>query len=238
MKANGTGVAEGLTTGVADKRPSGPTEKTSIELVLAFVVTSSLLPSGVKPTWPGEVRKNGGSLFANPSERAEPEIGTRRLPRIQKPCTIPVPPELSTYTSRSRTATLAGNWPPEETMLLSCRRSPCTRNDVTVSLPALTAISVCPPSARASEPWEARWSDSAPGAATPPRPPVGYVPASVRRPSDPRSKTSIWLPLGSFVCTNTTPPRPPWWPCASADWAPTRASAATAARMARAGRIM
>src|SRR5436190_15661086 len=83
VKAKGTGVADGLTTGVADRRPSGPTEKTSIELVLAFVVTSSLLPSGVKPTWPGAVRKFGGSLFANPSDRADPGIATSRLPRIR-----------------------------------------------------------------------------------------------------------------------------------------------------------
>src|SRR5438094_2135254 len=83
VKAKGTGVADGLTTGDADRRPSEPTWKTSIELVLAFVVTSSSLPSGVKPTWPGEVRKNGGSPFARPSDRAEPGIGTSRLPRIQ-----------------------------------------------------------------------------------------------------------------------------------------------------------
>ena len=50
VNANGTGVADGFATGAAESRPSGPTSKTSIVLVLAFVVTISFRPSGVKPT--------------------------------------------------------------------------------------------------------------------------------------------------------------------------------------------
>ena len=69
----------------------------SIELVLAFVVTSSFEPSGVKATSPGDIRKFGGSPLASPSERAESSIGLSCPWRpSQKPCTIPVPPELST----------------------------------------------------------------------------------------------------------------------------------------------
>src|SRR5262249_59532560 len=75
VNANGTGVADGFTTGEAERRPSGPTSKTSIELVLAFVVTSSLPPSGVKPTCPGAVRKFGGAVFASPSVPAGPGLG-------------------------------------------------------------------------------------------------------------------------------------------------------------------
>ena len=96
VNANGTGVADGLTTGAADSLPSLPTAKTSIALVLAFVVTSSLLPSGAKPTWPGEVRKFGGSPLASPSERADAEIGVNPWRLRRKPCTVPAPPALST----------------------------------------------------------------------------------------------------------------------------------------------
>jgi hypothetical protein len=46
-------------------------------LRLALVVAISFCPSGVKPTWPGEVRKFGGSALANPSERLEPSSGRR-----------------------------------------------------------------------------------------------------------------------------------------------------------------
>ena len=101
VNANGTGVAEGLTTGVADNRPSRPTRKTSIALPLALVVTISSRPSGVNPTWPGDVRKNGGSEFARPSVRAESGIGCSPPSSIRNPCTVPVPPESSTYTSSS-----------------------------------------------------------------------------------------------------------------------------------------
>src|SRR5436305_9631859 len=86
VKANGTGVADGFATGLADRSPPGPTWKTSIVLPLAFVVTISWRPSGVKPTWPGDVRKNGGFEFASPSVRAEPAIGRRPLASILKPC--------------------------------------------------------------------------------------------------------------------------------------------------------
>ena len=96
MNANGTGVAEGFSTAVSDSRPSRRTSKMSIVLPLAFVVTISFLPSGVNPTWPGEVRKFGGSVFASPSDRAEPPSLWSRSPRISKPWTIPVPPALRT----------------------------------------------------------------------------------------------------------------------------------------------
>src|SRR5436305_1342528 len=82
---------------------------------LAFVVTSSCRPSGAKPTWPGEVRKFGGSLLARPSERAEPAIGVSPCGSRRKPWTIPVPPALRTYARSPCTPTLAGNWPPEGT---------------------------------------------------------------------------------------------------------------------------
>jgi hypothetical protein len=88
VNANVTGVADGFATGVADSRPPS-TRKTSIELVLAFVVTSSQRPSGVNPTWPDAVRKFGGSPFARPSERAEPAMGSRPSSPIQKPWTVP-----------------------------------------------------------------------------------------------------------------------------------------------------
>jgi hypothetical protein len=77
VNANGTGVAELFTTGVAESVPSGRTPKTRIWLPLAFVVTISFCPSGVKPTWPGDVRKSGGFPFASPSDLAEPAIGRR-----------------------------------------------------------------------------------------------------------------------------------------------------------------
>ena len=141
VNAKGTGVADGLATGVADRLPSGRTWNASIRLPLALVVTSTCRPSGVNPIWPGEVRKKGGSVFASPSERAEPGMRTSRSSAIRNPCTIPDPPELSTYTSRPCTAMLAGNWPPEGTTLSSRSRSPCTLNVDTESLPALTAIS-------------------------------------------------------------------------------------------------
>ena len=96
VKANGTGVADGFPTGAADSRPSAPTWNTSIVLPLALVVTISCRPSGVKPTWPGELRKNGGFVFARPSVRAEPGIGRRSLPTIRKPVTLPAPPAFST----------------------------------------------------------------------------------------------------------------------------------------------
>src|SRR5262245_11317232 len=141
VKANGTGVADGLTIGAADSRPSAPTWNTSIELVLAFVVTSSLLPSGVKPTCPGELRKFGGVELASPSERAEPAIGATPCLPTRNPCTIPVPPELSTYARSPCTPTLAGNCPPDGSTSTSRRRSPSTRKAEMVLLPALTAIS-------------------------------------------------------------------------------------------------
>ena len=124
VNANGTGVAEGFATGAAESVPSGSTWKTSIRLPLTFVVTIRWLPSGVKPSWPGEVRKNGGLLFANPSVRAEPGIGVRPPPPIRKPWTIPVPPELSTYTRFPWRPTLAGNCPPEASTCSSESRSP------------------------------------------------------------------------------------------------------------------
>ena len=49
VNANGTGVADGFATGVPDSRPSGSTAKATIRLPLAFVVTISCRPSGVKP---------------------------------------------------------------------------------------------------------------------------------------------------------------------------------------------
>ena len=101
MNANGTGVAEGFSTAVSDSVPSPRTRKMSIVLPLAFVVTISFRPSGVKPTWPGEVRKFGGSVFASPSERAEPSSARMRSPRISKPWTIPTPPAFRTYTRSS-----------------------------------------------------------------------------------------------------------------------------------------
>ncbi len=82
---------------------------------------------------------------------------------------------------------LAGNWPPDETTLRPCSRSPWTLNVVTVSLPALTAIRTEWPESYTSEPCEARRSDSVPGAAAPPFPPVAYVPACESVPSEARS---------------------------------------------------
>jgi hypothetical protein len=75
VNANGTGVAESLTTGVVESVPLRRTRKTTMWLSLAFVVPISFRPSGVKPTWPGDVRKFGGFPFASPSDRAEPAIG-------------------------------------------------------------------------------------------------------------------------------------------------------------------
>src|SRR5215203_3608107 len=71
VNANGTTVADGFSTAVSDSVPSGRTLKMSIVLPLAFVVTISLVPSGVNPTWPGEVRKFGGSVFASPNAISE-----------------------------------------------------------------------------------------------------------------------------------------------------------------------
>src|SRR5262249_57508069 len=64
VNANGTGVADGFATGVADRRPFGATWNTSIVLPLAFVVTSSSRPSGVKPTCPAAVRNPPPSPLA------------------------------------------------------------------------------------------------------------------------------------------------------------------------------
>jgi hypothetical protein len=50
VNANGTGVAELLTTGVVESVPSRRTRNTSILLPLIFVVTSSWRPFGLKPT--------------------------------------------------------------------------------------------------------------------------------------------------------------------------------------------
>jgi hypothetical protein len=66
-----------LTTGVVESVPSRRTRKTSIALPLIFVVTSSSRPFGLKPTWPGELRKFGGFVFASPSDLADPAIGRR-----------------------------------------------------------------------------------------------------------------------------------------------------------------
>jgi hypothetical protein len=54
VNANGTGVADGFSTAVSDSVPSRRTLKMSIVLPLAFVVTISLLPSGVNR--PGRAR--------------------------------------------------------------------------------------------------------------------------------------------------------------------------------------
>ena len=50
VNANGTGVADGFMTGAVESVPSRRTWKTSMWLPLAFVVTISLFPNGVKPT--------------------------------------------------------------------------------------------------------------------------------------------------------------------------------------------
>src|SRR6476646_2555447 len=96
VNANGTGVHDGFMNGGAESVASRRHWKTSMWLPLAFVVTISLFPKGVKPTWPGEVRKLGGLLFARPRDLAEPGIGRSLWPVIQNPLTIPSPPEFRT----------------------------------------------------------------------------------------------------------------------------------------------
>jgi len=54
--AKGTGADDAFTTGAADSQPFQLTPKTSMALVLAFVVTRSCEPSGENATWPGELR--------------------------------------------------------------------------------------------------------------------------------------------------------------------------------------
>ena len=77
-KLNGTSPGSLLSTGLADRRPSQSTPKTSMSLPLPLVVTTSCRPSGVKPTWPGVWVNSGVSAGLSPRERVEPGIGKSR----------------------------------------------------------------------------------------------------------------------------------------------------------------
>ena len=124
--ANGTGSGEGFCTPSA-VRPFGSTGNTSIVPWL-FVVTMRSRPSGVKPTWPGESRKNGGFAFPSPNVRVEPSIGCSRPPAIRNPDTAPFPPASSAYNKSPRTARLVGKAPPEAITCRSESCKPCTEN--------------------------------------------------------------------------------------------------------------
>ena len=122
-------------------RPFRRMGKTSTVL-LDFVVTTRLRPSGVNSTSPGELEKSGMSSLSRPRERCDPASGLSPLPVILKPWMLPSPPAFMTYATLPYTATPAGNSPPEPTTFRSVSLRPSTRNDVTVLLPALTASSM------------------------------------------------------------------------------------------------
>ncbi len=77
LNEKGTLLPSAVTVGLADSCPPDPTEKTSIELVLALVVTSNSVPSGLKPISPGDWRKLGGFVLLRPSDAGDPGSGKR-----------------------------------------------------------------------------------------------------------------------------------------------------------------
>ena len=79
VNPNGTGVADGLTTGAPDTEPDEVTSNTSMSLPFALVVTTRWRPSGVKPIWPGVFRNAGVRPGVRPSERLLPGMGVSEL---------------------------------------------------------------------------------------------------------------------------------------------------------------
>ena len=50
-------------------------------VLAAFVVTSTVPPSGENPTWPGAELNSGGVALASPSDRDESASGRSQPPR-------------------------------------------------------------------------------------------------------------------------------------------------------------
>src|SRR3954454_24132082 len=108
-------------------------------LPLALVVTISWEPSGEKAIWPGGWVNCGVAEGSRPSERWEPEMGTRRSKTTLYSWTEPPSSALRTDTRSPWTATLSGNAPPEVTTWRRLRWSSRTDKIDTVLLPAFRA---------------------------------------------------------------------------------------------------
>lgn len=101
-----------------------------------------------------------------------------------------------------------------------------TRNELSVSLPALTANTRCRLSESSTPPEESRISKAKGGVELSPMPPVAARDVSVSVPSAARVNTTTSLPVTALVCVYTEPGR-----AAEADAAPSKPNATTATKV-------
>ena len=171
-------------------------------------VTASTRPERSNPTWRGA---NGGAAASADTGSTEFEMGVIFPLRVnRKPAMLPLTPSASgslfkTYSTRRCTVRLLGKSPLDDST--STRFSPLlvSRNEVIVSLPALTAKTSLPLGVTMTSPWVSRIGQppggSQPGCgASPPDPPVSTTSRCFRCPLAFRLYTITALLGTPFVC--------------------------------------